>query len=499
MVPLGERIRGFPRSIRWRVLLHISLIVIAIASLTVYDFLADRRLQELDIAALHEQITISEIYEEIGRVRDVVDMYVTNPHPVTRQNYDKLSRRLSAEVAEFASIERSENGERTAVDFHYMVVSFLEAASRTMAGRQIGELGRANDSYRETANVFDLIHRQLTDLFQVMNEDNARQKAMADRVRREIVIVDVALCLAIAALVALFFLQVLKRIIEPLDGLTKAAIDVNAGGLQIRVEEGSQDFEIEKLSCAFNAMLETIQGQIVELREASELKAHLHEEELKGEQMRTLMKESELQALQSRINPHFLFNTLNMICQMAYSEKATGSAALLEALSAMLRYIMAESSKPVSIDEEMSNVRDYIYIQNLRFGDRIGFELQYDEDVGKAIVPRLIVQPLVENAVVHGVKALVRGATVRIGVSADERSIRIRVVDNGVGIDAETLAAVRASVSGRGMEGEGIGLRNIYERLRLFCGEGAQLRVDSDRGRGTCVELVIPRGDGATT
>jgi sensor histidine kinase YesM len=478
-------------------ILHTVLIVIAIVSLIIFDFVADRRLQALDLSALHEQGLIATIYDEIGQVRDLVVTYIDNPHPDTFSRFGSLSHHLRGDLATLAAIERGEAGERTVVDFSYMVQSFLDAASRTIDNRRTGALAEASDSDGEAIDILNLIHRQLTELFLVMNEDNIQQKKIADRVRDEILIIDIVLGLAIICLVSLFVGQVLRRILRPLDQLTKAAIDVNAGELKVRVKEGQQDFEIERLACAFNAMLTTIQQQIVELQENNELKTHLHEEELNNQRMRTLVKESELQALQSRINPHFLFNTLNMICQMAYSEDAKVSAALLEALSAMLRYLMADSSKPVFIDDEIANVQDYIYIQNLRFGERISFSLIFEKDIGSVAVPRLIIQPIVENAIKYGVKTLLRDAAITISVEPIEDMIRIRVADNGIGMDSERLAAVRASLFGpRAGEG-GIGLRNIHERLGLFFGPRAELVIFSVAGEGTTVDLVIPRSSKA--
>ena len=112
-------------------------------------------------------------------------------------------------------------------------------------------------------------------------------------------------------------------------------------------------------------------------------------------------------------------------------------------------------------------------------------------------MPRLIIQPIVENAIKYGVKTLLRDATISISVAPIEDTIRIRVADNGVGMDSERLASVRASLSGsRAAEG-GIGLRNIHERLGLFFGPGAALVISSVAGEGTTVDLVIPRSSKA--
>ena len=481
-----------PRSIRRRVLIHIALIVSAVVALTLFDFLADRELQGLDMAAFHEQKLIGTTYNEIGQARDLLDTYIRFPRPVTSARFQELSRRLMDDVSALASLPRGDSGARTVIDFRYMVQSFLEAAARTIEDRRVGALAGANDSNREALSILNLISRQLADLFQVMNEDAVLQRGIADHVRGEILMIDAGLGVLVIGLVSLFIWQVLRWIIRPLDELTTAAIKVNAGELNIRVKGDQRDFEIGRLAGAFNAMLTTIQRQIVDLQATNELKARLHEEELKGQRMRTLVKESELQALQSRINPHFLFNTLNIICQMAYSERATASAALIEALSAMLRYIMADSSKPVSIQDEIRNVRDYIYIQNLRFGRRISFALTYAEEVEAVMVPRLIIQPLVENAINHGVKTYVQDAVIEIGVEPIEDRIRIRVADNGIGMGPERLGAVRASLDGRAQDGGGIGLRNIHERLKLFFGSAADLVIVGSGCAGTTVDLVIP-------
>jgi signal transduction histidine kinase len=484
---------GVTRSIRRRVLVHITLIVSAVVALTAFEFLADRELQELDMAALREQKLVSTIYDEIGQARDLLDTFISSPLPAILARFQKLSRQLRVDTSVLASFPRSDSGARTVIDFQYMVQSFLEAAARTIENRQAGALAEANDNNRETLSTLNLINRQLADLFQVMNEDDAHQRRIADHVRDEIFLVAVGLGLVVIGLVGLFVGQVLRRIIHPLDELTTAANKVNAGELQIRVKDDRRDFEIGRLAGAFNEMLTTIQKQIVELQTTNELRARLHEEELVSQRMRALAKESELQALQSRINPHFLFNTLNIICQMAYNEHAEGSAALLEALSAMLRYIMADSSKPVAIHDEIRNVQDYIYIQNLRFGQRITFALTYAEEVGTVTVPRLIIQPLVENAINHGVKTYVQDAAVGISVEPIEDRIRIRVTDNGIGMEPKRLEAVRASLAGRIQEEGGIGLRNIHERLKLFFGPSAETLVISGRGAGTTVDLLIPR------
>lgn len=181
-----------------------------------------------------------------------------------------------------------------------------------------------------------------------------------------------------------------------------------------------------------------------------------------------------------------------MISQTARMEEAEETARLMEATADFLRYNLGKVTKAVTLADEIDNTRNYVYIQRCRFGERIRFVFEVDESCAGQEVPCMILQPLVENSVTHGVGAMIGGGTVTIRLFKQDGAACLEVRDNGVGISAQRLAQLRDSFKKEGGEGGHIGLKNVYLRLKLFFGEGLQFSIDSGPD-GTAVRIGLPR------
>jgi sensor histidine kinase YesM len=221
--------------------------------------------------------------------------------------------------------------------------------------------------------------------------------------------------------------------------------------------------------------------------------------------MERLLRESQLVALQSQMNPHFLFNTLNSIARTAGIENASRSRDLIQGLSAVLRYILRNPRQSVSLNEEIRVVREYLSLQAVRFGSRLETEVVVDPDTESAHIPPLILQPLVENAVIYGIEPIENGGRVSI-VTERERTtndgerLTIRVSDNGAGMDSDTVAhLLQEEPDTGGHVADGIGVLNVRARLELFFGSNHLFAIHSAPGRGTNVTLSIPFGTNTET
>jgi two-component system sensor histidine kinase YesM len=216
-------------------------------------------------------------------------------------------------------------------------------------------------------------------------------------------------------------------------------------------------------------------------------KVRLSEQELRR---RTL----ELLALQAQMSPHFLFNTLTSISfkAMALTGKPNDLTRMIEHLSGILAYALKDPRKTVSLREEVENARHYLEIQRLRFSGRVGCEWRIDGNALGASCPRLLLQPLLENATEHGRRA--PGTTVNLAVAAalDGDAVRLSVEDDGEGIPPERLAAIRAEAEGEEFSVEHIGLSNTLKRIKLTFGEVSSYDIRSEPGRGTTVEFRFP-------
>lgn len=210
-----------------------------------------------------------------------------------------------------------------------------------------------------------------------------------------------------------------------------------------------------------------------------------------------LLKQADLQALQSQINPHFLYNTLECIRGMALMEGKENIADIALSLSRFFRYSISGKSDVVSLRDEVENCRTYTRIQNYRFQNRFVLKVEEDQSVTNAMVPKLILQPIVENAILHGLQNILQGGVIEIRVEPVGDNIRIIISDNGSGMTPEKLEDLSRNILNGGQQAAdhhhaGIAMYNVDRRLKLMFGPEYGLSVFSCEGMGTDVELRIP-------
>lgn len=255
---------------------------------------------------------------------------------------------------------------------------------------------------------------------------------------------------------------------------------------------GKDEFAV--LTDSLNQMGSDIKKYIKTLREKADLEKELQETELKNLSMENMLSRAELLALQSQINPHFLFNTLNIVAQMAMIEEADATYELTMNLSKMFRYNLRNLDTPVLLKDEIENLKRYVYIQRARYGETVNYQIEIqDSEMSGLPIPCLSLQPIVENSVIHGFDNGNGKGNIRIAAWSDHEFYHIVVEDDGKGMDEKSLEHIQNSqdMPGRGHT-SGLGIRNVIFRLRLFY-EYEVLHIRSSPGEGTCVEIRIPK------
>lgn len=288
--------------------------------------------------------------------------------------------------------------------------------------------------------------------------------------------------LLIAGFVALFLVSalILKKLAsmigKPLEQLTESMQLVESGdfkGARAYLGEDSRKDEIGLLTQEFRVSLDKIDNLIHEN----------YEKQL-------LLKDTRYKMLQAQINPHFLYNTLNSIHWMIRSGKNKEAAEMTVALGDILH--AALSKEPyVTIQEELYTLKKYIMIQKYRYQKRVVFEVEEDAEAEPYRIPHMTLQPLVENAIYHCVDKMLTPCLIRVTVKAEKSTIRFEVRDNGPGMTAEELQAVRAFE--QKTKGHGIGLKNIYERLKMAFDQQSVFEIESLPGEGTAIRIEIPK------
>lgn len=250
--------------------------------------------------------------------------------------------------------------------------------------------------------------------------------------------------------------------------------------------------EIGELVRAFNKMKRSTKGYIDTLKENHRMSELLHREEIERVEMEKQLSGARLELLKSQINPHFLFNTLNMIACMAKLEEAVTTERMISSMGSLFRYNLKTSEQIVTLARELKVVQDYMYIQQMRFGSRILYSCDLKVDAEQAMIPAFTLQPVVENAMVHGLSKKEQGGRVHVRIWEQGNRLVISVADTGLGMSEERLAEVTEAMKERRTSRIGIGLGNIYKRIHMMYKQG-EFRIASIEGRGTVIQMFIPQ------
>jgi two-component system sensor histidine kinase YesM len=239
----------------------------------------------------------------------------------------------------------------------------------------------------------------------------------------------------------------------------------------------------------------------MDVGELANLVDHMVEEVCFEEKVIGKEGKSKINLLQSQISPHFLYNTLESIRGQAILDDNKGIADMMEALACFFRYSISRKGNLVSLRDELANIDNYMFIQRYRFNNRFDLEVVIDEEDEVAydyLVPKLFIQPIIENAIFHGLEEIVEQGLVTIEIIVSDQNLMIIVSDNGRGMDEDVLANINHSLeagsglSNRSQRGNGIALTNTNERIKLLFGQQYGIKVYSTLGVGTDVEITLP-------
>ncbi len=279
----------------------------------------------------------------------------------------------------------------------------------------------------------------------------------------------------VLVLFVVLFIFISRGLTRPLDQMTDTMNRIRQGETQLRLPEMRQD-ELNKLGGTFNSMLDRI-------------------EELIAREYRTAIQlnDTKYKALQTQVNPHFLYNTLDTMSAIAMIHDCQIVSTLCHALSDLFRYSLRMDEPLAPISDELKHLKNYMFVMNVRMNDSIHLTIDIPADMMKTRVPRLSLQPLVENAISHGLRNKRGEKYIEIRAEKMDSEIRLIIADNGVGMSEEMLEKVRTMDSEQALStGTSIGLINIAARLKLLFGREYGIEVESGEQEGTTVTLHIP-------
>lgn len=290
-------------------------------------------------------------------------------------------------------------------------------------------------------------------------------------------LVTIAVVMVIVSVVLIFIVS--RTITKPLDMLMQTIKRIAGGEMELRANVTKKD-EIGELGQNFNVMLD----QVEELKE-------------KENQANLQLVQAQYKALQAQINPHFLYNTLDTMSSIAEVRDCPEVSMLSQSLSNIFRYSLNMKDPFSTVAKEIVHLKNYCYVMDVRMQDHVQYYYDIDPQSLKARVPRISIQPLVENALNHGLRNKRGDKQVRIEARVREDLLEICVADNGVGMDAAKMnESLKHSNLDYVERGSSIGIHNINARLKILYGEAYGLQIESVIGEGTKVRMVIPKIEG---
>ena len=439
--------------------------------------------------------SLNELAEALTRVQDSMTGYLSSKTSESledyyreAQNFSDLTQALNNSVTDL-SYSRMERNIRN------MSQNYLDEVAQTIEAKRGRNVEKYRTYYESSTRLYEDIEDYITSLnleLFVINSENYLALLHAFRRFEFVGVIVMTLVMIGNVLIVTSFV---KTIILPLKNLADSANEVSEGNFDATIPPVIYHDEVGIVINAFGKMVVSIKDYIEKLKESMEKERYMQEKELL---MEAHLKDAQLKYLQAQINPHFLFNTLNAGAQLAMMEGADRTYEYVQTVADFFRYNVQSQKRDVTIRDEVELVDNYIQILNVRFSGDIGYEKQVDERLLDLVMPSMILQPIVENAVNHGIKEMAGEGKIMLKVYRVDDNVCISISDNGKGISQETIdQLLNGSFSHieDSYDNNGIGMDNVISRVRIFAGYDDALDIISHgENKGCEVIIRLPMG-----
>lgn len=442
-------------------------------------------------------VDLTELSDSLSAVQESLYAYLSvktsdslENYYRSEQTYRNLLEKLGSQISSNPTMLLERNIRR-------MSESYLALAEEAVSAKR----GRNVEKYKELYDNSQKLYSYINTYIDELNSQQFRNNSASYQTLREALeyleVSSLVLMTVMMGIGILMLFGITKGMIEPLTNLAETVNLVGQGNFNVKMPQTDSLDEVGIVTRAFNTMVESLEEYILRTTRSMEKEQQMMERELL---MKNHLKEAQLKYLQSQINPHFLFNSLNAGAQLAMLEDAEKTCIFVEKMADFFRYNVKKGLEDASLEEELAAVENYIYILNVRFAGEIHFTRQADERIMDCRVPSMILQPIVENAVNHGIRNIDWEGCIHLEIMEEEGRIFIRIRDNGKGMSQERIQEVLSGQAGDGEEqsdSTGVGMNNVISRLELYYNQKNLVDIRSrGENKGTEVILKLPKTGG---
>lgn len=446
---------------------------------------------EIDMV-YQENLELNELAICLENVQDSMTDYLNSKTSDSLEDYYRSEQEYRNMVNEMGETVTELSFTRMERNIRNMSENYLDIVAQTVEAKRGRNVEKYRVRYESATELYEYISDYIVSLNNEQFMHNSVHYNELSKVFRSFETVSMIVIFLVIVTNVIIITRFVGGKIQPLKQLATAADEVAKGNFDIALLEVNAEDEIGVVTNAFNQMVINIRKYIAQIKERMEVERALKEKELL---METHLKDAQLKYLQAQINPHFLFNTLNAGVQLAMMEGAERTYTYVRNMAEFFRYNVKKGNETVTLREEIELVDNYIYILNVRFSGEIHYEKELDESLLDIRMPGMILQPIVENSVNHGIREMEGAGIIRLSVYAMGDEVCISVKDNGKGIAEEDIQSIldgsyrkKRSKSAS----NGIGMDNVIARLKLFTeNEDVISLVSEGENKGTEVILYL--------
>ena len=440
-------------------------------------------------------ISLNQLLDTLDGVQDNMFRYLNTKSTSALNDYYVSEQSYSEQIMSLNSRPTDNPLKITEKNIRNISDQYLQLTSAAVAAKRGRDVERYRSNYEDANRLYGYLNTYINEL------NNARFKTNAEsyntfRTSLGYMQTFSTVILFIAILGNMIILLLLSSTItKPLTKLARQAEQVGKGDFEVDFISVESRDEVGVLADAFNKMINSLKEHVSQIKTRMAEESRLKETQLR---MESSLKESQLIFLQSQINPHFLYNTLNAGAQLAMMEGAEKTTLFIENLADFFRYSVKHAGQTSTLADEISQVETYLHIINVRFSGEIHYMKTVTGSIDRIAIPGVILQPIVENAINHGLRDIKWEKHIELTTRENGDHIRVTITDNGKGMTQPEIEAVLLGepmpIEMEGQPHRGTGLKNVIERLRIYYGVQDVFEITSDGpGKGTSVSIIVPK------
>lgn len=490
---------------RARLIAFFLLSIVITLATTLYTYYNSQTLIASTDSLFQKDTEINKLNTAIVAAENNLQLFISTGTSESLTEFNRSASSLNSWSTQILSTADYTSTGLMLQDIGNLLTTYLDKANSAVMAKRGRDVEKYVAYYNESTVMAGYLHKTIDTLMvQQLQESSKYYTVVSNRVNT-LQVLNIVLIIVVSVIIIVMIFIFSFKLTDPIDKLVQLSKKISQGDFDVPMDIIDSKDEIAVLSKAFQEMVPRLKNYVEGITEKAELEVELKEEHMQNLTMKNALREAQLHALQSQINPHFIFNTINAGAQIALLEGDNKTSDFLVEAAVLFRYNLKSMDTPVTFKEELENVRSYIYVLKARFRDTVNYveEISENPQLLGLKMPRLALQPVVENAFIHGLSDLESGGSIKICASIENETAVIRIMDSGKGITKKQRDKLMSHINGTDSGAEavsaksgghttGIGLNNIVKRLRLYYDTENLFDINSIVGSGVCVTFRLP-------